>query len=342
MSNVSAAAARSRAAAERIRANSSRGSIPCATAPNRERAAVRAWSIVMLPQTGLPQAAVVDLSVHALTRLRRAATHGRGVWEIDLDATTLPSPELYMRVNAADTGRIVGGTRHPWVENHPDPTRPGSAVWHWMSADIKVRRPSVGLPVLGSPPSLLDFASNVGDYIDTGNVETADPATNRIFVQVHNRSLNSIPASDVRVLLLIADAALALPTLPANYAVNIVAGNNPNRPTGWLAGSQWWAGDATSPYRVVADEVSARMARVVDFNVDLVPLALPATHQHVCAAAFATTISALDQLTSTESSLDALTMHDRHAVHRNLHVVPAGAGPTPGGDGVPSPQTFFL
>jgi hypothetical protein len=206
-----------------------------------------------------------------------------------------------------------------------------------------VRRPSLaGLPAVGSPPDLLDFAVNVGDYIDTGNIETVDPTTNRIFVQVHNRSLNSIASGDIRVLLLITDAALGLPALPAGYAANIVAGNNPNRPSGWLAGSQWWAGDATSPYRVVNSELTARMSRVVDFNVDLSPLALPATHEHICAAAFATTISALDQLTSTESSLDILTMHDRHAAHRNLHVVPVGSMPAAEGDVSSSPQTFLL
>jgi hypothetical protein len=300
------------------------------------------WSWALFSQ-GLPEAAVVDLAVHPLTRLLRAATHGRGVWEIEIDAVTLPSPELYLRVNAADTGRLPGGARYPWVENHQDPTRRGFNVWHWMSADIKVRRPSlVGLPTIGSPPDLLDFAINVGDYVDTGNIETVDPTTNRVFVQVHNRSATAIPTGDVRVLLLVADAALGLPALPAGYATHIVAGNDPNRPAGWLVGSQWWAGDATTPYRLVNGELSARMPRVVDFDVDLTPLALPATHEHVCVAAFATTISAIDRLTSTHSSLDVLTMHDRHAAHRNLHVIPAQTPPAPDGGGASAPQTFFL
>lgn len=307
-----------------------------------QKTGATSWTWALFSQ-GLPEAAIVDLAVHPITRLLRGATHGRGVWEIEIDAAALPSPELYLRVNAADTGRLAGGARYPWVENHQDPTRTGFNVWHWMSADIKVRRPSlVGLPTVGSPPDLLDFAINVGDYVDTGNIETVDPTTNRIFVQVHNRSLTAIQTGDVRVLLLLTDAALGLPALPAGYAASIVAGNNPNRPTGWLAGSQWWAGDATTPYRVVNGEVTARMSRVVDFNVDLTPLALPATHEHVCAAAFATTISAIDQLTSTQSSLDLLTMHDRHAAHRNLHVVPAGSQPGPEGGAAPSPQTFFL
>ncbi|HEY6202450.1 MAG TPA: hypothetical protein VI056_05355 [Candidatus Limnocylindria bacterium] len=300
------------------------------------------WTWALFSQ-GLPEAAVTDLAVHSRARLLRAATHGRGLWEIEIDAAALPSPEIYLRVNTADAGRVSGGSRRPWVENHQDPTRAGFNVWHWMSADIKVRRPSlVGLPAVGSPPDLLDFAVNVGDYVDTGNIETTDPATNRIFVQVHNRSLTEVASGDVRTLLLITDAALGLPVLPTNYATHIVAGDNPNRPAGWLAGSQWWAGDFTTPYRTVNGALTARMARVVDFNVDLTPLALPATHVHVCAAAFATTISALDQLTSTQSSLDLLTMSDRHAAHRNLHVVAVGTKPTPPAGGGPPPQTFML
>jgi hypothetical protein len=308
-----------------------------------QKTGATSWTWVLFSQ-GLPEAAVTDLTIHPLTRLLRAATHGRGVWEIELDAASLPSPELYLRVNAADTGRLTGGARRPWVENHQDPTRRGFNVWHWMSTDIKVRRPSLaGLPTIGSPPDLLDFAINVGDYVDTNNIETIDPTTSRVFVQVHNRSLSSIASNDVRVLLLICDASLGLPSLPSGYAANIVAGNDPNRPMGWLAGSQWWAGDAASPYQVVPGELSARISRVVAFDVDISPLMLPATHEHVCAAAFATTISAVDQLTSTEPSLDVLTMHDRHAVHRNLHVVPAGSTPTAGDGGIStSPQTFFL
>ncbi|HLM22893.1 MAG TPA: hypothetical protein VK390_15395 [Propionibacteriaceae bacterium] len=59
------------------------------------------------------------------------------------------------------------------------------------------------------------------------------------------------------------------------------------------------------------------------------------------AAAFATTISAADRLRATQASLDALTMADRHAVHRNLHVV--GAGSTPVAEvGGPAPQTFIF
>ena len=61
-----------------------------------------------------------------------------------------------------------------------------------------------------------------------------------------------------------------------------------------------------------------------------------------CAAAFATTISSADRLVATQPSLDLLTMADRHAVHRNLHVVAAGMRPAAEGGGAAPPQTFMF
>jgi hypothetical protein len=305
-----------------------------------------AWTWTLFSQD-LPEVAITDLAIHERTRLLRAATHGRGVWEIDLDTPGPASPELYMRVNTADTGRLrgPGGTRYPWVENHPDPTRSGFNVFHWMSPDIKVRRPSLaGLPALSTPPNFLDFAANMGDYIDTNNVETADLTTNQVFVQVHNRSLSSVAAADVRVLLLLTDAAIGLPSLPPNYATHLVNGDPATRTMGgWLAGTAWFPGDAAVPYRTPPAAIDARVSQVVDYTVNIGSLGLPATHYHVCAAAFVTTLSSADRLTATEPSLDALTMRDRRAVHRNLHIVAAGTRPAAnGGFGAPEPQTFII
>ena len=93
-------------------------------------------------------------------------------------------------MNYADTGRMPGGARFPWVEGAQDPTAKGFNIWHWMCPDIKVRRPVVRWPHHRHAPSLLDFSANIGDYIDTSHAETADDAgTNRIFIQVHNRAL---------------------------------------------------------------------------------------------------------------------------------------------------------
>jgi hypothetical protein len=282
------------------------------------------WTWALYSQ-GLPEAAVTDLAVHRRTRLLRAATHGRGVWEIEMDAVAGSDPELYLRVNTADTGRTPGGSRFAWVEGAQDPRRKGFNSWHWKSPDIKVRRPSLGGPTMSTPPDMLDFALNVGDYVDTTNAETADEAgLNRIFIQVHNRALTPLAGTDVRVLLLLTDAAAGLPALPSDYASRIIAGDTSN----WLSGTPWRFADPMTPYRTLPATVHARQTQVVFYDVDFLTMALPAGHNHVCAAAFVTTISASDRLLDPGNpSVDALTMIDRHVAHRNLHLVPAEAMP---------------
>jgi hypothetical protein len=297
------------------------------------------WSLY---SQGLPEAVVTDLAVHRRTRLLRAATHGRGVWEITLDSAAGLDPELYLRVNYADTGRLAGGTRFPWVEGAQDPTAKGFNVYHWMCPDIKVRRPSLGGPAIATPPTFLDFSANIGDYIDTSHAETADDAgTNRIFIQVHNRALTALSGNDVRVLLLLTDAAAGLPALPVDYAARIIAGDTTN----WLAGTPWRFADPLMPYRTPISTVEARTSQVVTYDIDFSTMALPAGHNHVCCAAFITTISAADRLLAPgNTSLDALTMIDRHVAHRNLHLVPAGARPIPPpvGGWRHEPQTVLL
>jgi hypothetical protein len=297
------------------------------------------WTVY---SAGLPECAITDLAVHQRARLLRAATHGRGVWEITLDATAASDPDLYLRVNAADTGRIVSGARFGWVEGAQDPYRPSANVYHWMSADIKVRRGSLaGLPALPTPVDYLAFATEIGDYVDsTTDIETADTSgADRIFVEVHNRSLTPVAGSAVRVLALVTDASLGLPALPANYASHLTAGDTS---AGWLAGSNWRFLDPAQPYKSPPGEVNVRTPGVVEFTFDFASLSLPGGHDHVCIAAFVTT--AADPLTASTPSLDDLTMHDKHVAHRNLHLVTAGATPgtVPGDGSGQSPQTFLV
>ena len=287
--------------------------------------------------TGLPESAIVDIRIHAKTRLLRAALDGRGIWEIPLDTDTAePDPDIYMRINYADDGRIVGGTRYPWLDGGvPDPTRQGFTAHHWMSADIRVRRPDMPTPdPLNSPPNYLDFAVNIDDYVSSVDTETATaPASlmpgefNQIFVEVHNRSLTPVPGSSVRVLLLITPVSAGLPPLPPGYATHIQNGDVPGDPansgSGWLYGSKWHAADPANPYKTPPGNVDVRTPGIVEFNVDFKNIPAVALTDHVCAAAFVTTPG--NPLTATQPSLDVLTMHDAHAVHRNLHLVAAGA-----------------
>jgi len=55
---------------------------------------------------GLPEAPVVDLVLSQNPHLLRAATHGRGVWELNL-AETNPVTQTYLRAHVADTRRVI-------------------------------------------------------------------------------------------------------------------------------------------------------------------------------------------------------------------------------------------
>jgi hypothetical protein len=295
------------------------------------------WTWSLFSQ-GLPEAAITHLAVHDRGRLLRAATHGRSVWEIDLSASTGTDPDIYLRVNYADTGR-VNGTRRPWVEGALDPTHVQYLLYHWMSADIKVRRSSLsGLPPLNTPVDYLDFAVNIGDYVDTTTqIETADQTgLDRIFVEVHNRSLIPVPASQVNVLLLVADASAGLPSLPAGWTSHV---NSLDTNSSWL-GTVWRFVDQSSPYRTLARDLDVRTPQVVEYQLDMSSLGLPASHDHVCLLAFVTTQN--DQIVSTATDVNLLTMSDKHVAHRNTHLVPVGSTPGTEPSGQSSPQTMFL
>lgn len=287
----------------------------------RTGAATWAWTVY---SQGLPEVAIVDLAIHEPTRLLRAGTHGRGIWEIPIDATSGQDPDIYLRVNYADTGRLVGGARFGFVEGAIDPTRTTARVYHWMSADVKVRRSSLGgLPPLVYPVDDLDFAVNIGDYVDTTDIETVDSTgADQIFVEVHNRSVTPLAASAVRVALLLTHASAGLPPLPADYVSHL--NDFSTTSTAWLPSTSQWK-FASPPYCNLNAPLDVRNPQVVKFDVTNLG-SLFSGANHVCAAAFVTT--AHDQILATDTpSLDYTTMHDKHIAHRNLHLVAAGATP---------------
>ncbi|HLW54653.1 MAG TPA: hypothetical protein VKW06_17585 [Candidatus Angelobacter sp.] len=282
------------------------------------RTAANTWSWSIF-SAGLPEATVQDLGIHAQARLLRAALWGRGVWEIPIDAASTANPDIYLRVNYAD-----GGRRQAWVDGSPDPTSIGYNVYHWMSCDIKVYRSSLGPPQFIGLPGYVDFAFNIGDWIDsTAHVETADQSgMDRIFVEIHNRGYTPLAANSVRVCLLLTTVAGAVPLLPAGYANSINTGDISN----WVQGTPWVFADPTK-YKFNAGSLDVRTPQVVEFDVDFSQLGLP-PGDHVCAAAFITTVNGQDQLSSPgNTNLDQLVMQDKHVAQRNLHLVASGVKP---------------
>lgn len=162
------------------------------------------WSIF---GQGLPNAIVGDLLFHATSRLLRAGTRSRGVWEIPVDAAMTPDVELYLRDSAVDIGR-----RSPSPSGGADPFAPGTLTDWANSVDIKVdsspfQRPSV------ADLDFEFFEDDAGVAAAGLRDETVRGAT-RVFVQTHNRG--PLAARNVNVRLFFADGA-TLPDLPAGF-----------------------------------------------------------------------------------------------------------------------------
>jgi hypothetical protein len=163
---------------------------------------------------GLPNTAVYDLRLHAATRLLRAATHGRGLWERKLDTPSVPDVDLYMRDHLMSTSRILPAPS-PVMASFEEPLQHvsvGDNLWWWQCVDAKVDAPAPGTPNYQLP------GSEVAYFAFETKLEHRNPqrgVLNRVYVQVHNRGIQ--PANNVTVKILYADASPGLPDLPSDF-----------------------------------------------------------------------------------------------------------------------------
>lgn len=148
---------------------------------------------------GLPDAAVMDLKLHAPSRMLRVSTHGRGVYELHLDEAER-GVELFLRNTQAE---------------YPDFDRP-----------ITPGPPDVRLASFYFEPTQLDdFVEFAKHYSQTWLPSHEEYRIhNRIFVQVRNRG--RFPADKVRIVALLARLfdEEALPPLPRGYDVAVRRG----------------------------------------------------------------------------------------------------------------------
>jgi len=173
-----------------------------------------AGSTWQLFSDGLPNTAVYDLRLQANTRMLRAATHGRGLWERRLDVTSLPDVDLYVRDNLMSTGRIVP-TPSPLIAAFEDPLQyvsVGDQLWWWQCADAKVDSPAAITHNYQYPIAQVDYL-----IYETllRHSDTQRGVTNRVYVQIHNRGIQT--ANNVTVKILYADASPGLPNLPSDF-----------------------------------------------------------------------------------------------------------------------------
>ncbi len=158
---------------------------------------------------GLPNTAVYDLRRRAGSNLLRAATHGRGLWEIRTDLVSQPTVDLFVRDHVMDTGRAPSGS--PANAAWEDPTRYvtlNSPCYWWECADIKTDAPP-NWQLQPSEVNYLNFETKLfHESPEIGN-------QNRVYVQVHNRG--PLAANNVTVKIMAAGATGGLPDLPADF-----------------------------------------------------------------------------------------------------------------------------
>jgi hypothetical protein len=163
---------------------------------------------------GLPNVGVYDLKLHAPTRLLRAATHGRGLWECQVDGADAADVRLVIRDHVMDTGRLTpspSGLPSAWQDSSRQ-VNLGDPLFWWNCADVKVDSPLGGLYQM--PVASVDYvAFETETALEHRNPQRG--TLNRVYVQVHNRGV--LPASMVVVKILYADATMGLPDLPSDF-----------------------------------------------------------------------------------------------------------------------------
>jgi hypothetical protein len=158
---------------------------------------------------GLPNTAIYDLRLRAGGTLLRAATHGRGLWEVRTDVNVHPTVDVFVRDHIMNTGRPPSNAAEPAAWE--DPTRYialNDTCYWWHCADIKTDAP----PNWQLQPGEVNYF-NFETKLTHENPEKGNQ--NRVYVQVHNRG--PLPADNVTVKIMTAGASAGLPDLPADF-----------------------------------------------------------------------------------------------------------------------------
>lgn len=177
---------------------------------------------------GLPNCAVFDMRLHNPTRLLRAGTHGRGVWERKLDVPSVSSTDIYFRDHLMSTGRVLPAP--DWVaaafEDPLQYVNLGDLLSHWMCADIKVDALEGSPPEFQMPTTAVDY---LAFEVNLQHRNAQRGNVNRAYVKVNNRGF--APGANAVVKLLYADASAGLPPLPPDFWVAFP--NNSANTTVW-------------------------------------------------------------------------------------------------------------
>jgi photosystem II stability/assembly factor-like uncharacterized protein len=253
---------------------------------------------------GLPNVAVYDLKLHAPTRLLRAATHGRGLWERQLDGAGAADIRLVIRDHVMDTGRLTpspSGLASAWE----DPGRQvnlGDPLFWWNCADVKVDSPVGGSYQM--PVASVDYVA-FERALEHRNPQRG--TLNRVYVQVQNRGV--LPASNVVVKILYADATPGLPDLPSDFWTAFPG--NSGMPSPW------------TPIGAAQTITSLRPEHPAVLEWDWTPPMSAAAHS--CLLVVASCIQ--DSPGVKSLVLDSLVTQNRQVGLKNLHIIDALPSP---------------
>jgi photosystem II stability/assembly factor-like uncharacterized protein len=261
--------------------------------------------------TGLPNCAVFDLRLHESTRILRAATHGRGLWEKPVDAPSTPVVDLYVRDHVMDTARVLP-TPNNVGASFEDPLRfvtLGDSQWWWMCADIKVDALEGAIPAYQMPVSAVDYVAFEWKLQHRHPQRTR---TNRVYVQLNNRGFQ--PAVGVNVKILYADASAGLPNLPADFWTAF--------PSGSTNTTQW------HPVGSAQTIASLKPGIPVVLEWDWTPPATAA--EHSCMLVVLDCVSDPIPASNKVFDLGTLVPTEKRVGLKNLHVLdPQPAAPPP-------------
>ena len=246
---------------------------------------------------GLPNALVKDLLFHAPSRLLRAATQSRGVWETHVDQATMPAVDIYLRDSTVDSGRMS-----PSPSGVPDPFTFGSQTFWWQCQDIKVDAPTFQKPVAAD----VDFEFFEDDHGVFAAGLTHENAqrnrTVRVFVQVHNRGIHA--AVNVAVKVFFAASAVTLPDLPTGFWSGF--------PNNVVPGTSSW--QQIGAHKVVA-RIEPGSARIIPFDWT-VPGTAPAN-----VSLLAVITADNDSISSTELNIGSLVTGSKKCGLKNMSIV---------------------
>jgi photosystem II stability/assembly factor-like uncharacterized protein len=258
---------------------------------------------------GLPNVLVKDLAFHQPSRLLRAGTQARGVWEVLVDAKTLPSVEIYLRDNSVDTGRL---SPSPFRVN--DPFNFGAETTWWQCVDIKVDSSSVHTPslddvdfeIFGDDQSMIGISEDDLDIQFAAGLLPENPQRNqlvRVYVRVNNRGTHAAKKVVVKVFFA-STTSTVFPDLPRNFWKNF--------PKNEVSSTSVW--QPIADHKIIRS-VAAGSSQIVGFEW-LVPAAAPDN-----IGLLAIISSSNDRIKTNELNVPKLITANKKCGLRNVTVV---------------------